>query len=163
MPRPLIPPSDVSREEACARWGDPLGLFPSQGAHAGAVAMWENMALWFDGEGLCRRAQLGPGSGILIDGLDVLSPPYGRAERVLCEFVPDVIVEALGRLHFPRRQAGRPREAVAVERGPLRACRLAPGSRCAGSGSFSDRSGGPAGRMEGGAASGAAVAARLPL
>lgn len=89
---PLIPPFDVSREGACARWGDPLGCFPSQGAHAGAVAMWENMALWFGEEGLCRRAQLGPGSGILIDGLDVLSPPYGRAVRVLCESVPDVIV-----------------------------------------------------------------------
>jgi len=89
---PLIPPFDVSREGARARWGDPLGCFPSRGAHAGAVTMWESMALWFGEEGLCRRAQLGPGSGVLIDGLDVLSPSYRRAGRALCESVPDVIV-----------------------------------------------------------------------
>lgn len=89
---PLVPPFDVSREEACTRWGDPLGLFPSQGAHAGAVAIWGDMALWFDGEGLCRRAQLGPGSDARIDGLDVLSTPYRRAVRMLRESAPDVIV-----------------------------------------------------------------------
>ena len=69
-----------------------MGCFPSRGAHAGAVTMWESMALWFGEEGLCRRAQLGPGSGVLIDGLDVLSPSYRRAGRALCESVPDVIV-----------------------------------------------------------------------
>ena len=89
---PLIPPFDVSREGARARWGAPLGCFPSRGAHAGAVAMWESMALWFDGEGLCRRAQLGPDSDARIDGLDVLSTPYRRAVRMLREFAPDVIV-----------------------------------------------------------------------